>query len=96
MIATNSGVSPTIRKSKTQIFEAADFQEARAFSQMTCKEQKQFIQRRFANIESAELINIVKAIYGHPHDKGRPRRSSSSTGVLTSSPAVLPVLRKQA
>ena len=96
MVATNSGVSPTIGKSKTQISADADFQQARAFSQMTSKEQKQFIQRRFANVESAELISIVKAIYGHPHDKGRPRRSSSATSVLTSSPDVLPVLRKQA
>ena len=26
-------------------------------------------------MDPAELVNIVKAIYGHPHDQGRPMGS---------------------
>ncbi|HWC17428.1 MAG TPA: hypothetical protein VG498_10445 [Terriglobales bacterium] len=48
---------------------------ARAFSNMTAEQQKNFIRRRFVDIDAAELVNIVRAIYGHPDDKGRPRSS---------------------
>jgi hypothetical protein len=48
-----------------------------AFLKMSSDEQKHFIQRRFENIDATELANILKAIYGHPHDKGRPRRQQS-------------------
>jgi hypothetical protein len=46
-----------------------------AFSRMSSEEQKNFIQRRFGNIDPSELLNILRAIYGHPHDQGRPMGS---------------------
>ena len=46
---------------------------ARAFPNMTAEQQKNFIRSRFVEIDAAELLNIVRAIYGHPDDKGRPR-----------------------
>jgi hypothetical protein len=46
-----------------------------AFSKMSSEQQENFIQRRFESIDPSELLNIVRAIYGHPHDKGRPRCS---------------------
>ncbi|SRR6266481_6387923 len=45
------------------------------FSKMSSEEQANFIQRRFRSIDPTELANILKAIYGRPHDKGRPRCS---------------------
>ena len=41
-------------------------------SKMSSEEQENFIQRRFGSIDPTELANILKAIYGRPHDKGRP------------------------
>lgn len=52
---------------------------------MTSKQQANFIQMRFAAMDPAELANIVKAIYGRPNDKGRPRRDSASTDIGSSS-----------
>ena len=52
-----------------------DFLRLFAFSKMSSDEQRHFIQRRLETIDSTELVNILKAIYGHPHDKGRPRSS---------------------
>ena len=53
--------------------EPQTYLRARAFPKMTAEEQKEFIRRRFGEIDPAELVTIVKAIYGHPDDKGRPR-----------------------
>jgi hypothetical protein len=73
-------------KTNVQISTSPDCLDARAFSKMRSQEQLKFIQKRFASIDSAELVNIVKAIYGQPHDKGRPRRRSGSTGMIRSYP----------
>src|SRR5689334_6640651 len=51
------------------------FPQLFAFSKMSSEQQNNFIQRRFGNMDPSELLNILKAIYGHPHDKGRPRGS---------------------
>ena len=55
--------------------------DARAFLKMTNKQQANFVQMRFAAMDSSELANIVRAIYGHPYDRGRPRRDSASTSL---------------
>lgn len=81
-LATEESKNSINRKFKTNapILLSPDCVDARAFSKMRSEEQLKFIQRRFASIDSSELVNIVKAIYGQPHDKGRPRRNSSSRG----------------
>jgi len=53
-----------------------DFLRSFAFSKMSSQEQKNFIERRFGNMDPTELLSMVKAIYGHPHDKGRPKVQS--------------------
>lgn len=57
---------------------ASDAPRLFAFSKMNSKEQRNFIQRRLENIDPTELAGIVRAIYGHPHDKGRKRSNSHS------------------
>jgi hypothetical protein len=41
---------------------------------MNKQEQLKFIAEKFKEIDSTELERIVKAIYGHPHDMGRPAK----------------------
>ena len=72
---------------QTQTRSHPDLPHARTFSTMTSEEQKGIIERRFADIDPAELVTIVKAIYGHPHDKGRPRRTRDQTR-RTQNPAI--------
>jgi hypothetical protein len=71
--------------SNPQISAKRGFPPVRAFSKMTGKQQAKFIQKKFAAMDPAELVSVVRAIYGHPHDKGRPRRDSASTHVARSS-----------
>jgi hypothetical protein len=53
-----------------------DFLRSVAFLKMSSQQQKNFIERRFGNMDATELLRMVKAIYGHPHDKGRPKVQS--------------------
>jgi len=56
--------------------EPPTFPRLFAFSKMSSEQQENFIQRRFESIDPSELLNILRAIYGHPHDKGRPKVQS--------------------
>ena len=51
----------------------SSFVRAQAFCRMNKEEQLSFIAQRFQQLDSQELINIFKAVYGRPADKGRPR-----------------------
>ena len=46
---------------------------ARVFSHMNNQEQRSFLAQRFKVMDVQELVNIFKAVYGRPADKGRPR-----------------------
>jgi hypothetical protein len=46
-----------------------------AFVLMSSKEQRKFVADRFKEMDSMELAYIVRAIFGHPEDKGRGRKS---------------------
>jgi hypothetical protein len=46
----------------------------RAFVAMNREGQLKFLAERFSQLDAVELANIVRAIYGRPHDKGRPRK----------------------
>ena len=50
---------------------------ARVFTAMSFQRQSAFIDQWFREVDTVELTNIVKAIFGHPDDKGRPRKSLS-------------------
>ena len=47
---------------------------ARVFLAMSGEGQLKFIADRLRQVDTAELANIVRAILGHPHDRGRPRK----------------------
>ena len=47
---------------------------ARLFLAMSEEGQLKFIAERLKQVDSAELAEIVRAIFGCPHDKGRPRK----------------------
>jgi hypothetical protein len=49
---------------------------ARVFLAMSKEEQVRFISERLRHVDTTELANIVRAIFGHPHDKGRPRKET--------------------
>ena len=51
----------------------ASLLRARAFSRMSNQEQRELLEQKFLLIDVQELAAILKAIYGHPTDKGRPR-----------------------
>jgi hypothetical protein len=51
----------------------ASLLRGRAFSRMNNEEQREFLAQRFLLIDVQELAAIVKAVYGSPADKGRPR-----------------------
>ncbi len=46
-----------------------------AFVAMNKQEQIKFIEEKFKEIDTTELAGIVRAIFGHPHDKGRPAKT---------------------
>jgi hypothetical protein len=46
----------------------------RAFVAINREGQLKFFAERFSQLDAVELANIVRAIYGRPHDKGRPRK----------------------
>jgi len=71
-----------MRVAKQQGSANPDFMRAYVFSTMTSEEQRTFVQRRFENMDAAELLNILKAIYGHAHDKGHPRCSRARKGMV--------------
>lgn len=51
---------------------------ARAFATMSGDRQFAFIAQWFSQVDTVELANIIRAIFGHPDDKGRPRKSMCS------------------
>lgn len=51
---------------------------ARVFLAMSKEEQSKLITERQGN-RHTELVNLVSAIFGYPHDKGRPRRQALDT-----------------
>lgn len=77
-------INQTFGTNNLHILASPYLWDARDFLKMTSQEQQKFIEDRFANMDPAELINIVRAIYGHPHDKGRPRGQSASTAATRS------------
>ena len=46
---------------------------AKAFCRMNTEEQRSFIALRFQELDIQDLVTIVRAVYGRPADKGRPR-----------------------
>ena len=52
---------------------------ARVFLAMSREGQLEFIAERLKQVDMVELANIVSAIFGHPHDKGRPRKDALTT-----------------
>lgn len=59
---------------RTVTFERRERSRQRAFVNMNRDGQLRFIAERFSRLDTVELANIVRAIFGHPHDKGRPRK----------------------
>jgi len=57
---------------------ATPYLRARVFLAMSREGQLKFIAERLKQVDTAELVNLVSAIFGHPHDKGRPRTSTSA------------------
>jgi len=56
---------------------ATPYSRARVFLAMSREGQLKFIAERLKQVDTAELVNLVSAIFGHPHDRGRPRKSTS-------------------
>jgi hypothetical protein len=54
--------------------EPTAYTRARAFVTMSTEGQFKFIAERLRQVDRAELASIVRAIFGHPHDRGRRRR----------------------
>jgi hypothetical protein len=69
----SANLSSSVRLTELKIPNRRQLVRARAFSLMNNEEQRRFVARRFSGLCVAELVDIVNAIYGRPHDKGRPR-----------------------
>jgi len=65
--------TPTNPPETSRIYARASLVRARAFCRMSNQEQRRFIAHRFQQLDPQELVNIFRALYGHPADKGRPR-----------------------
>lgn len=59
----------------------------RGFAAMNKEEQREFIAQRFSQLDAVALANIVRAIFGHPHDNGRPRRRTRNVPIPASKTA---------
>lgn len=55
---------------------ATPYSRARVYLAMSREGQLKFIAERLKQVDTAELVNLISAIFGHPHDRGRPRRST--------------------
>ena len=49
---------------------------ARMFLEMNREGQLKFIAERLSEADTMELANVIRAIFGHPDDKGRPRKTT--------------------
>jgi hypothetical protein len=89
----SANFSSSLRMNEMKIPNRVHLVRARAFSIMNNEEQRQFVAQRFSGLCVAELVDIVNAIYGRPHDKGRPRVATGgkqSASALSATPSGSP------
>lgn len=73
----SASLNSRVRVTEAKVPNRLYLVRARAFSMMNNEEQRKFVAQRFSRLCVAELVDIVNAIYGRPHDKGRPRAAAA-------------------
>jgi len=67
-----SGVQPGCVRPDERILTPQS--RGRRFVALNREGQLKFLAEKFSQLDTVELANIVRAIFGRPHDKGRPRK----------------------